>query len=312
MQNVVKCLYPKVWRIPEDYISRSILKSEFYQEKHCKIHALKVISGSSLLHFSPFDSALALNLLLEKKPQENSNINFKLHPLYKGAINRLINSIINYRFELLPYFFKKFSELHEVNALRALVTVIIHRDVISRFNTNTLIDLSYLTAHHIPRDCYIFDDFDRISENFILYNKFYKLLLASLFARGEILLNKVLIYKLLYSLAKVPFKLEQSKELSLYLKHKVIKELESDSWEAQHLVGIYWSLGTLGILDSELLSSIYSSIGPIVDYIDTKHLQLALSISSKLDDKLSKKFTELIKDKLQTYSKLGVKWKQRK
>ncbi|XP_955387.1 uncharacterized protein TA17765 [Theileria annulata] len=277
MQSSVKYIYPKIWRIPKDYISKCNLKPELYENKNCKDHILNVICGSHLLHFSPYDSALILDLLTDKLDnntkvsslKSSGSIKCKSHTLYKPAIKRIVDSVVNYRTELFPYFYRKFSELHEKTALKSLVSTILDTNSLKSYNLNVLIDLSYLTSYHIPANCFNNSELENTNEEYKLYSRFYSELLenlTNLLSKNRNSLNKVLVYKL----------------FNCYL---VTELLKNDSWESQYLIRIYSSLFKLELLDSEKKNLIYRCIELIIYQLSTKDLKLILSISSKLNDK---------------------------
>lgn len=219
MQSSVKYIYPKIWRIPKDYISKCNLKPELFENKNCKTHILSVICGSHLLHFSPYDSALILDLLTDQldnhtkvsRLKSSGSLKCKAHSLYRPAIERVVDSVINYRTELFPYFYRKFSELHEKTALTSLVSTILETNSLKSYNINVLIDLSYLTSYHLPVNCFKSSELEDSNKEYKLYSRFYCELLDNLsdqLSKNRNSLNKVLVYKLLYSLSKIPFKCE--------------------------------------------------------------------------------------------------------
>ncbi|BAM40920.1 conserved hypothetical protein [Theileria orientalis strain Shintoku] len=315
MQNVIKCIYPKIRRIPQNFSSKCALKSELYENKDSNIHVLSVVCGSHHLNFSPYDSALVLDLLLTNHNKSNgscksidkntsdSNKKFKSHTLYKPAITRVVDSVINYRSELLPYFFKKFSELHEIGALRSIIFVIVDSKSLPNYNINALIEFCYLTSFHIPSSCFS----DQKHSDYKLYNSFYEELVDNITKLiNNHCLNKVLLYKLLYSLSRIPFKLDHKRLFKLVF-NKLTEVLSNNYWESKYLIQIYESLYKLELLDQRTLFLIYRNIELVVFELNPRDLKSLLSISSKLDDSLSKKLTKVANEKLALYNKLNVK-----
>ncbi|KJP89185.1 hypothetical protein AK88_01063 [Plasmodium fragile] len=146
--------YPHPWRKNKKSNSNTYRESIFHEEITHKENVnnneniLKIIQTSSITKFSVQDCTLFLNYLIRNKKSKHTQKEVKnfcrvkvSSSLYKEAMSKIINSVLTYDEKKIFFFFQKFVELRDLNAMEHML---IHMHTNQLFRSFTLYNLTEL------------------------------------------------------------------------------------------------------------------------------------------------------------------------
>ncbi|CAA9986330.1 conserved Plasmodium protein, unknown function [Plasmodium knowlesi strain H] len=149
--NTVEKKNSPPWKKSKKSNTNTYRASIFHEEITDKENAnnnqriLKIIQRSSITEFSVQDCTLFLNYIIRNKKSKHTHNEVKnickvklTSSLYKEAISKIISSVLTYEEKHFCFFFQKFVELRDINAIERML---IHMHTNQLFRSLTLYNL---------------------------------------------------------------------------------------------------------------------------------------------------------------------------
>ncbi|ANQ05926.1 Uncharacterized protein PCOAH_00003330 [Plasmodium coatneyi] len=144
------------WRKNKKSNSNTYRASIFHEEITDKENAhnnekiLRIIQSSSITQFSVQDCTLFLNYLIRNKKSKHTDNEVKnscrvklTSSLYKEAMTKIITSVLTYEEKYFCFFFQKFVELRDINAIERMLIHLHTNQLFRSFTFYNLVELFY-------------------------------------------------------------------------------------------------------------------------------------------------------------------------